>query len=187
LANSQHSLLNPISGSYYRSPSTPSVSTGTGAAAVNTTYYTPIDFSQSVTLDRIAINTTFTGFSGTASVRLGIFANTNGKPGTLILDAGTVSPITNNASYAITINQSLSTGIYWLAMNSITAASVNAYYGVANVNTLNNDLFGGAIQTTTSSSGASGYTQSYNATSGFADAGTVSLTAFNVFTYVRVA
>jgi hypothetical protein len=185
-ANSQHALLDPISGSYYRTPVGNSVATGTNAASANITYYTAIQFSKAVTLDRIAINTTFTGFSGTASVRLGIFANTNGKPGALILDAGTVAPITNAASYAITINQSLDAGVYWFANNSITAATVNAYYSITNANTNNITLFGGALGTATSNSGVAGFQETYTATTAFANAGTLTRAFFAPITYVRV-
>jgi hypothetical protein len=182
-------ILDPVSGVYYRTPTNNITSSGTAnVASTNVTYYTPIQFSQSVTLDRIAINTNFTGFSGTASVRLGIFANTNGKPGALILDAGTVAPIATATSYAITISQALSAGIYWVAMNTITAATQNVYYSVANANNNNNIFFGGALSTGAStSSGAMGFTESYTATSAFANAGTVSVTAFTPLTYVRVA
>ena len=182
-------FLDPLSGFYYRTPTNSVTTTGTGnVASTNVTYYTPVQFSKSVTLDRIAINTNFTGFSGTALVRLGIFANTNGKPGALILDAGTVAPIAAATSYAITISQALSAGIYWVAMNTITAATTNVYYSVGNNNNNNNILFGGALASGNSgSSGAMGFTQSYTATSEFANAGTVSVTAFTPLTYVRVA
>jgi hypothetical protein len=186
-ANSQHALLDPISGSYYRTPVGNSVATGTNAATANRTYYTAIQFSKAVTLDRIAINTTFTGFSGTASVRLGIFANTNGKPGALILDAGTVAPIANATSYSITINQSLAAGVYWFANNSITAATINAYYSITNANTNNITLFGGALGTETTNSGLAGFQETYTATTAFANAGSVTRAFFAPITYVRVA
>jgi len=188
-ATSAQNFLKPPVGVYYRTPTNNVTTTGTAnVASTNVTYYTPIRFSESVTLDRIAITTNFTGFSGTASVRLGIFANTNGKPGALILDAGTVAPIAAATSYAITINQALSAGFYWVAMNTITAATTNVYYSVANANNNNNILFGGALSSAVStSSGAMGFTETYTATTAFADAGTVSLGAFTPLTYVRTS
>lgn len=185
LAVTNHGLLPPISGAYYRTSSNALVATGL-TASVNTTYYTAIQFSQAVTLDRIAIATSFTGFSGTASVRLGIFANSNGKPGNLILDAGTVAPVASASSYAITISQVLSAGIYWVAMNTITAATTNNYYGIGNNNTNNINLFGGAIGATPTTSGLAGYVQTYTATSGFANASSPTSAPNSFLTYVRV-
>ena len=185
LAITNHGLLPPISGSYYKTASNALVATGL-TALVNTTYYTAIQFSQAVTLDRIAIVTSFTGFVGTASVRLGIFANSNGKPGNLILDAGTVAPVASASSYAITISQVLSAGIYWVAMNTITAATTNNYYGIANANTNNINLFGGALGAIPTTSGLAGYVQTYTATSGFANASSPTPAPNSFFTYVRV-
>ena len=186
LAITNHGLLPPISGAYYKTASNALVATGL-TALVNTTYYTAIQFSQAVTLDRIAIATSFSGFVGTASVRLGIFANSNGKPGNLILDAGTVAPVASASSYAITISQVLSAGIYWVAMNTVTAATTNNYYGIANGNTNNINLFGGAQGGTPTTSGLAGYVQTYTATSGFANASSPTPAANSFFTYVRVA
>jgi hypothetical protein len=183
LANSAHALLNPISGLYYKTPTTSLSTSATGV--VNTTYYTPIEFSQSVTLDRIAISTG-SSFSGTASVRLGIFANSSGKPGNLILDAGTVAPTANSTSYTITISQALSAGIYWVAMNTITAATTNTYYGTALGTTTFNTLIGGAVSSIPGSAGIAGFTQNYTATSSFTNAGTVTAAGAVMFAYVRV-
>jgi len=183
LANSAHALLNPISGLYYKTPTTTLTTTAT--TTVNTTHYTPIEFSQSVTLDRIAISTG-SSFSGTASVRLGIFANSSGKPGNLILDAGTVAPTAASTSYAITISQALSAGIYWVAMNTITAATTNAYYGTALGTTTFNPLIGGAVASIPGSAGIAGFTQTYTATSSFANAGSVTAAGVVMLAYVRV-
>jgi hypothetical protein len=98
----------------------------------NTTYYHPFFVPNSVTLDRLVFITGST-FSGTSTVRMGIYADNNGIPGNLILDAGTGSGTTINQTVQITISQSLSAGnIYWLAFNSQTAAGTNTYYGVSN-------------------------------------------------------
>jgi hypothetical protein len=183
-ASSQHALLDPISGVYYRTPTNNTFFTG--ASTANRTYYTAIQFSKSVTLDRIAIQTG-TNFSGTASVRLGIFENLNGKPGNLILDAGTVAPTASSTGYSITINQSLAAGVYWFANNTITAATTNSYGGIGNNNNNNVNLFGGAIGTTPGSSGNAGFIETYTATSSFANAGSVSATSTVFLTYVRVA
>jgi hypothetical protein len=97
-----------------------------GTATTNTTYYTPFFVPVTTTFDRIAIRSGNT-HSGTASVRLGIYNSSSGKPDTVLLDAGTVSTGTSSATYTITINQQLTPGVYWLAANSQTAASINTY------------------------------------------------------------
>jgi hypothetical protein len=177
-------LINPISSFYYKTPTSSQSTTAT--AVINTTNYTPITFSQTVTLDRIAI-VSGSSFSGSASVRLGIFANSNGRPGNLILDAGTVAPTAASSSYAITISQSLSAGIYWVAMNTITAATTNTYYGSSSGTNTFNPLIGGAVVSLPGSAGLMGFTQAYTATSSFTNAGSVTATGAGVFTYVRVA
>jgi hypothetical protein len=102
----------------------------TVAAAFQTTYYTPISFSESETFDRIAFTTT--SYSGTGAVRLGIYNNdsTTGKPTTVLLDAGTVATTTNNTTYEITITETLN-GSYWLAFCVQTAPATPNFYGMA--------------------------------------------------------
>jgi hypothetical protein len=109
------------------------------AATLSRTNYIPIYVPFTTSFDRIAILTGF-NFSGTATIRMGIYANdtATGKPSTVIIDAGTVSATSISTVFQITINQSLEAGFYWLAMNTQTAASVNAYTGLTNAtNTLN--------------------------------------------------
>jgi len=115
-----------ISTYYYRGIG---LNAGNGTAVANTTYYTPFFVPVTTTFDRIAIRTGTT-FSGTASVRLGIYNNSGGKPSTVVLDAGTVSATALSTSYTITISQQLTPGLYWLAANSQTAATTNTYLGI---------------------------------------------------------
>jgi hypothetical protein len=82
---------------------------------------------ETTTFDRIACYTNST-FSGTGTVRLGIYDNgTGGKPTTVVLDAGTVSCTAASTLYTITINQQLSAGWYWLAFNMQTAATTSSF------------------------------------------------------------
>ena len=62
--------------------------------------------------DRIA--TYSAGGAGTNNIRLGIYNNTNGKPSTVKLDAGTVA-VNAVGVFTITISQTLASGWYWLA------------------------------------------------------------------------
>lgn len=74
-----------------------------------------VRFPFNVTLDRIA---TFvqTGGSTGAVVRLGIRNDNNGRPGTVLVDAGTAAAETNSSFPTITINQTLlANTTYWLS------------------------------------------------------------------------
>jgi hypothetical protein len=99
-------------------------------ATLSRTNYIPIYVPATTTFDRIAITTSST-FSGTAIVRMGIYQNdtATGKPSTLILDAGTVSCTASSTVYLITINQTLTSGFYWMASNTQTAAATNVFIG----------------------------------------------------------
>lgn len=114
-------------GYYLRSPSTGSA----GVTPVTSrTNFTLVYVSQTQSFDRIAIRTGG-AFSGTASIRLGIYNNDSatGKPSTVVLDAGTVSATAASTTYQITINQSLASGYYWLACNVQTAATNSQILG----------------------------------------------------------
>jgi hypothetical protein len=120
--------------------STPSSPFGAVTATNQRTYFLPI-YLPSCTLDRISCITDTT-FSGTATVRLGIFnADSNNLPSTVLLDAGTVSCTNASTNYLITINQVITEGFYYLAFNSQTNAATNAFQGptasLAAVNVLN--------------------------------------------------
>jgi hypothetical protein len=83
----------------------------------DTTYYIPM-YLPGTTYDRIAFRS---GASQGASttVRLGIYnVGADNKPTTLVLDAGTVSASAANTTYQVTINQTLSAGYYYLAINA---------------------------------------------------------------------
>lgn len=73
----------------------------------------PFPVDKSCTADRIGMSVT-TGGSAGALVRLGIYADANGRPGALVLDAGTIDG--TSATYQeLTISAALSPGMYWLA------------------------------------------------------------------------
>jgi hypothetical protein len=120
--------------------STPCSTYGTVTPTNQRTYFLPI-FLPTGTLNRISCATTGT-FSGTATVRLGIYnADANNLPSTVLLDAGTVNCTSSTTVYNITISQAITEGFYWLAFNSQTNASTNHFEGptgsIASVNTLN--------------------------------------------------
>ena len=131
---------------------------------VNSTRFLPFYVNKTTTFDRIGIRSG-TGFSGTATVRLGIYNTTSGQPGTVKLDAGTVSVTSSDTAYNITISQSLDAGWYWLAANTTSAATANNYLF------LTTNAYGGYIGSSAPENLVySGYTQAVNVSTGFATA-----------------
>jgi hypothetical protein len=97
------------------------------SGGLNRIYYTPIFIPSTLTFDRISVRTT-SNFSGTAVARMGIYNNdpATSKPTTVVLDAGTISMTAINTAYEITINQTLTAGMYWLAFVIQTSATNNS-------------------------------------------------------------
>jgi hypothetical protein len=115
--------LDWISQQYYRTSNAHSEANAT----LNQTTYAPIFIPSAMSLDRISFMTG-NSFAGTSSVRLGIYGNTDGKPSTLLLDAGTANATASNTFYSITIDHAISTpGIYWLAMNMQSSPTTNSF------------------------------------------------------------
>ena len=82
--------------------------------------------ARNITVDRIAVYVATAGAAGTV-IRLGIYNNgTNLLPGSLLLDAGTVA-VDSTGVKAITINQALTKGLYWLALFSDGAPTLGAH------------------------------------------------------------
>lgn len=158
--------------------------TATGAvqtATVNTTYFQPVFIPQSTSWDRIAIRTAST-FSGTATARLGVYnCGSDGKPSTVVFDAGTVSCTASSTTYAITINQTFGGGWYFVVMNTQTAATTNTFQGTNNYNSAPELL---RYVATITASAENGFTES-SITGAFATAGTLARTANIIFVGLR--
>lgn len=117
--------LGRISGKYYTAG--PGVPIGTnGTTALDTLHAVRFEVGNACTFDRISVN----GL-GTASsfVRLGIYADDNGRPGALIVDAGQVSTAGSGMADA-TISVTLS-GVVWVATVPQGVAGSMTRYGVA--------------------------------------------------------
>jgi len=84
------------------------------AIVVGRLYYTPIFVNERRIYDRIGVSVWIGGGAGTLA-RLGIYGWSDGLPGALILDAGTVPTIAMGAQ-SININQTLERGHYFLAL-----------------------------------------------------------------------
>ncbi|WP_349321659.1 hypothetical protein [Asticcacaulis sp. MM231] len=94
--------------------------TSNAAVTANRLYVVPVAVPYDLT---VALNVRVTtGASGT--VRLGIYADNQGQPGALVVDAGTLTTTTAGV-LALAISQPLGAGIYWLAAVFNAAPSVN--------------------------------------------------------------
>jgi hypothetical protein len=163
-----------VSTYYHKTPSSNSTQTW----QANRTAYVPFFIAESTTLDRIAIRTGTT-FSGTATVRIGIYDSTNGQPSTVELDAGTVSATASSTTYEITINHTLSPGLYFLAQNSQVAATTNNYFSA------NNSYLQMPVGLNISATISTGWREDVTVTGGFATAATLSLNANTPDVWIR--
>jgi hypothetical protein len=83
------------------------------------------------TLDRLYIRHIATT-AASEVVRLGIYSDTDNRPGALLLDAGTIDLSTATAVKALTISQAVSTARYWLAavrQGPTSTATINSLTG----------------------------------------------------------
>jgi hypothetical protein len=104
---------NKIPGRYYGNPV---ASVTTFPEANNNLILTPWRFETSISIDRIAIDVTTGGTVGSVT-RLGVYADNNGIPGTLLIDAGTVDS-TSTGVKELTIALTLAPGLYYFASAS---------------------------------------------------------------------
>jgi hypothetical protein len=147
------------------------------------TSYTPIYIPASTTFDRITMRTAST-FSGSAVFRLGIYNNSSDDlPGTVNLDAGTVSPTAASTNYEITISKTLDAGWYWLAINCQTAATTNAIFALTGNSQGGNFALSGSA--TPNGNTYYGYEQSVSVTSGFATAASIAGNTTPVIVWLR--
>lgn len=107
-------LVPRVSGRYYAGPQITRQAAGDTALGPNAMKFIPfIVDAASETYDRITINVSTLGGAG-AKVRLSLYNDSNGVPGSLVLDAGEVD-VTATGIKEIAISQTLNRGIYWLA------------------------------------------------------------------------
>lgn len=98
------------SGRYY---GTPVSSVSTGSLTDGRMIVSPFPVVKTTALDRIAVDVTT--LAAATVMRLGIYGSTaNGDPGTLVVEAGTVD-VSTTGNKELTIAQTLSPGLYWLA------------------------------------------------------------------------
>jgi hypothetical protein len=122
--------VNPVTGSYY-APCGPTNGAVTRPAAWMT--FVPVILAKGATFDRMAVE--FNGVAAAGSlIRLGIYAEdaTPGRPGALILDAGTIAGDVSAGEKTIVINQALPAGVSWLAaavQGGVTSPASDGFNG----------------------------------------------------------
>lgn len=132
------------------------VAAGAGqTATAGVIYYVPIMIYDYMTMDRVAVNVTTLGASST--VRLGIYDNNNGVPGSRVADWGTISTATTGFK-EITISQTYFTyGLYYFAVLTtatapqLSAVNPSAIYAHTGQGTLNTGLQTNVYTQTTTS------------------------------------
>lgn len=82
----------------------------------NRLYYLPYLITTSTTFDRMAIEHLGAVGGALSVVRMGIYTSSAGLPSTRVLDAGTIDLTTALAFKTITISQTLTPGLYFLAV-----------------------------------------------------------------------
>lgn len=103
---------------YYSSGNAASTSSALGNGSLRAT---PFVLPASTTLTRIGVEVNVVGQAGSL-VRLGIYADAGGYPGSLIVDAGTVTG-DSVAVKEITINTTIPAGVIWFASTVQEAAT----------------------------------------------------------------
>lgn len=88
--------------------------------------FTPMMLAVGRTADRIGIEVTVGGTASVSVHRIGIWADSNGVPGALLVDAGTVATDTFGMK-EVTISQALAANtVYWLGVAQQGAPATNA-------------------------------------------------------------
>ena len=122
-------------------------STTTTAGSSNDLKATPIFIPNDVTADRIGVDVTTSAAS--SNIRLGIYNDSNGRPDTLLLDAGSVAT-TSTGLKEITISQALSKNTwYWLVYNKDTAGATVALRALSSAGLSSGGGFGYSSGTST--------------------------------------
>ncbi len=100
---------------------------GTATASNSTARYQPVWIGQSVSVTGLGIDVAAANAGASAVVRLGIHANSSGRPGDVVVDAGTASLNTAVAKELTFSSVSLSPGWYWIviATQSLDTAGTN--------------------------------------------------------------
>lgn len=105
---------NPEPGSYFYMTSQGSgTASGAGALTNNSMRVAPMVIDAAMVLDRLAVDITTAGETG-STLRPGIYADSGaGVPGSLVVDGGAVAADTTGVK-EVTVSVTLAAGIYWV-------------------------------------------------------------------------
>lgn len=107
------------------------------ALTVNRLVLTPFRVPVRRAFDRIGINVTTAATAASGGVlRMGLYASSGGIPGSLIVDAGTISSETAGGREVV-ISQTLDPGVYWIGVCAqVAACTVTAHFSLSTGSTV---------------------------------------------------
>lgn len=110
---------------------------GTTSASNNQVRYQPVWIGQTVSLIGLGIDVAAANAGASAVVRLGLYSDSSGRPGTVVVDAGTASLNTAVAKELTFTAVSVSPGWYWIAVatQSLDTAGTNPTFRAINTGT----------------------------------------------------
>lgn len=91
----------------------PEVSFSNQTPPLNRLWFVPVYLHRAQAWDGVGVQVITGAVGGT--VRMGLYADNDGYPGDLIVDAGSVAASTNGVTITAAIDEDLGTGLYWPA------------------------------------------------------------------------
>ena len=124
--------------------------TSTGNTTNNTVRVSPWLVTEVITISRLFAEFTAAG-EASSEFRFGIWNDDGaGKPGTLLLDAGTASTAGSPGAFEVTVSQAVGPGIYWVGGAVQNASSTQPTMRTVNTSTLPTALpLGSSLPSTT--------------------------------------
>jgi hypothetical protein len=83
------------------------------ASATNYIFFAPFVVPKTFTIDQIGVRTTVA--NATSVLRVGMYDEVNGRPDTLLFDAGTISAATPTGEKTVSVSYTFQPGRYWAA------------------------------------------------------------------------
>jgi hypothetical protein len=119
-----------LTGRYYFPTGGSTVGSSTFVTSANVLYAVPIHISHDMTLAALVAQVT-TGSAG--AVRMGVYNDSSGYPGSLVVDAGT-GDTTGTGTIEVATTQALSRGKYWIAGVFSATPTLRRFNGTATNN-----------------------------------------------------
>jgi hypothetical protein len=123
LTNNTYVGPQPITGYWYPNYA---ITWGTLTPTVGVIYAYPFQVTATHTYQ--SLGTWVTAGGATSLTRFGVYFDSSGGPSSLAIDGGTTATTSSAAAASVTLSQTLTPGLYWLALvvNSGSAPTVNA-------------------------------------------------------------